>query len=104
MSCKSTYHIHYHNGHDYVSSPPLDYYQAITRLIEHFHPHGLTTSIKRAALIMELFTQYQLDYLPLTVTKDKHLWITTTQWFTSQKSHRFLQDSYDQAPLFTEVA
>ena len=86
MNCQNTYYITTIDNNHYTTYGPYYYYRMQTKLISLFKTEpanrlsfGMT--IKRAALVMEMVEEYQIETLFLETTKHQHAILTrNTLW------------------------
>lgn len=98
-NCQNTYYLTTIDNNHYTTYGPYHYYRMQTKLISLFKTEptnrlsfGMT--IKRAALVMEMIEEYQIETLFLETTKHQHTILTrNTLWTPPQQ----------QPSLFTQT-
>lgn len=111
MNCQNTYYLTTIDNNHYTTYGPYYYYRMQTKLISLFKTEptnrlsfGMT--IKRAALVMEMIEEYQIETLFLETTKHQHAILTRNTLWTppTQQPTLFTQThtTHTQEPSKTD--
>ena len=111
MNCHNTYYLTTIDNNHYTTYGPYYYYRMQTKLISLFKTEpanrlsfGMT--IKRAALVMEMIEEYQIETLFLETTKHQHAILTRNTLWTppTQQPSLFTQThtTHTQEPSKTD--
>lgn len=94
--CEQTYAVADQHGETHG---PFTYYECqafLTGLLSQYQSlsfkYGMGFSIRRAALLMELFDQYNLQLLPLDLGDEQHVTIAKTNRVYGSKPVRIVEE------------